>query len=272
MSNTHCLTAIRTVMVNTSHPGNIGAAARALKTMGLSQLYLVNPKMFPHAEATARAAGADDILTNTLVTHSLADALRGCHLVFACSARQRSLAWPTLSPRESAKQIIAHTQQGHKVAILFGNEASGLSNASLQHCHYQIHIPSNPIYSSLNLAAAVQIIAYEINSTQQALTHPTTKPLPLARILHYFGRSHEISGLASSEHVHSFYNHLERLLIDSGFLDLNNPQQLMYRLRRLFARAQLDDTEINILHGVLTAIANHSYDSHDRRDEKPQSS
>ena len=155
------LAKIRVVLSNTSHPGNIGATARAMKTMGLTRLYLVNPKVFPAAEATARASGADDVLANAVVCPDIEVALSGCHLVLGASARSRSIPCPVINPAESARKAYAESEQG-EVALLFGCERSGLSNAEIDRCQHLVQIPSNPDYGSLNLAAAVQIICYEI--------------------------------------------------------------------------------------------------------------
>ena len=224
---------IRIVLVGTTHPGNIGAAARAMKTMGLARLYLVGPAHYPDAEATARASGADDVLAGAVVCDDLAAALTGCPLVFGASARRRTLAWPEVDARECARQATGHDGE---VALVFGREHSGLSNPELDHCHALVHIPANPAYSSLNLAAAVQLLAYEVRMAVGA-----AEPAPRAG-----------EALASSEDVERFYAHLEETLVAIGFLDPDNPRQLMRRLRRLFSRARLERTELNILRGILT--------------------
>jgi len=228
---------IRVVLSSTSHPGNIGAAARAMKTMGLSRLYLVNPKVYPAAEATARASGADDVLTNTVLCPDLGEALSGCHLVIGASARSRSIPCPVINPAESARKVYAESEQG-EVAMLFGCERSGLSNAEIDRCQYLVQIPSNPDYGSLNLAAAVQIICYEI------------------RVAH--GKPGSVNDApdyapASNDEMERFYTHLEQTLIELDFLDPDNPRQLMRRLRRLYNRARPDENEVNILRGMLTA-------------------
>lgn len=227
------LDSIRIVLVGTTHPGNIGAAARAMKTMGLERLYLVAPARFPDAEATARASGADDVLASAVVCGDLAAALSGCSLVFGASARRRTLAWPEVDARECARQASAHAGE---VALVFGREHSGLSNPELDHCHALVHIPANPEYSSLNLASAVQLVTYEVRMAAAA-----PEPAPQAG-----------EALASSEDVERFYAHLEQTLVAIGFLDPANPRQLMRRLRRLFNRARLERTELNILRGILT--------------------
>lgn len=232
------LTRIRIVLVETSHPGNIGAVARAMKNMGLTNLYLVNPVLFPHAEANARAAGADDILKHAHVVSDLHSALHDCHLVYGTSARSRSLPWPLLNPRQCAEQI-CQQPTNHQIAILFGREKSGLTNEELALCHTHISIPCNPDFSSLNLAAAVQILAYEIYS---ATSHDT--PINSACF-------------ATHKEMEGFYHHLQLVLNKLQFFNNDNPHVLMLRLRRLFNRVQLESIEINILRGILKAIDKH---------------
>lgn len=229
---------IRTVLVETSHPGNIGATARALKNMGLKQLTLVRPALFPHAEATARASGADDILARAQVVDNLDAALVGCRLVMGTSARSRTLAGPPLNPRECAIRMIELSKYS-EVALVFGRERSGLTNDELDRCHYQVHIPTNPAYNSLNLAAAVQVLAYELRMVESA------------EVETQFSGSHALP--ATADQMANFYEHLQQALVEIGFLDPGNPRQLMRRLRRLFNRAQPDQNEINILRGILTA-------------------
>lgn len=235
---------IRIIMVNTSHPGNIGAAARGMKTMGLKQLYLVTPRTsFPHAEITARAAGADDILANTRIVDSLEDALLDCRLSLGCSARGRAISLPLLTPRAAAKQALT-VATAAPVGIVFGNEQHGLSNIELEHCLFQVCIPTNPDFSSLNVAASIQIIAYEIytlfhehinTNTKNNNAHPQATPP------------------ATAQEMQLFYEHLESTLIHIGFLNPNNPRKLMQRLHRFFNRAQPETTEISLLRGILTA-------------------
>ncbi len=232
------LSSTRILLLNTSHPGNIGAAARAMKTMGLRELGLVKPKQFPAAEATARASGADDLLARAQVFDSLDDALRGCQLVIGASARARSIPCPILDPRACAGMIAG--QGGSKTAVLFGNEQSGLSNAEMDRCHYLVRIPANPVYSSLNLASAVQIIAYELRMASDAVDGGEMAAQPQAVPV-------------DSEEMERFYRHLEQVLVELEFLDPGNPRQLMRRLRRLYNRAGPDANEMNILRGILTA-------------------
>jgi TrmH family RNA methyltransferase len=233
------LSSTRLVLLNTSHPGNIGAAARAMKTMGLEELYLVGPKQFPSAEATARASGADDLLAAARVCNRLDEALHGCHLVIGASARARSIPCPLLDPRECAG-LIAGQAGSARAAVLFGNEQSGLSNAEMDRCHYLVRIPANPAYSSLNLAAAVQIIAYELRMASDAVAGDEAA-----------GRQQPVA--VDSAEMERFYAHLEQVLIELDFLDPANPRQLMRRLRRLYNRAGPDSNEMNILRGILSA-------------------
>lgn len=230
------LSAIRVVLSHTSHPGNIGATARAMKTMGLTGLALVNPKLFPHAEATARASGADDLLAAASVCTSLDAATHDCRLVVGASARTRSLPCPVIAPAECARRVYAESAQG-AVAIVFGCEQSGLSNEELDRCQFLVQIPTSPEYGSLNLAAAVQIIAYEIRMAhEQGRDTGVPEHLPV-----------------SAGEMERFYAHLEETLVELGFLDPGNPRQLMRRLRRLFNRVRPDENEVNILRGILAA-------------------
>ncbi len=233
----------RIILVNTTHPGNIGAAARAMKNMGLSELYLVEPKAFPHQDATVRAAGADDILANAVVVPDLTLALEDCKWVFATSARYRNLPWPLCTPRECATQISENRE--HKAAIVFGRERSGLTNEELAHCHYHVHIPTQTEFSSLNLAAAVQVLAYELFVAQT-----TTQPKS----------TQDTAELATAQQMAGFYEHLKQTLTELEFLDPKQPKLLMQRLHRLFNRAQLELTELNIMRGILSAI-HHKIDS-----------
>lgn len=229
---------IRIVLVNPSHPGNIGAVARAIKNMGLSRLYLVAPEHFPHQQAFDRAVGAADVLHEAVVTSDLGQALAGCHFVYATSARSRRLDWPECDARQCAMQII-HTQQHQEVALVFGRESSGLTNEELAFGNMHVHIPAAEEFSSLNLAAAVQICAYEIR---------------MAGLGHQPAQGKVARQLAPNEQLTGFYAHLETVLVKLEFLNPKHPKKLMQRLQRLFNRAELDATEINILRGILTAI------------------
>jgi TrmH family RNA methyltransferase len=228
------------VLVAPTHPGNIGAVARAMKTMGLSDLALVRPKVFPSDEATARASGADDVLERARVTETLAEALAGCGFVVGASARLRGLQWPVVDPRRCAERIwteLAHTS----AAVVMGPEHSGLTNEDLARCQHLVHIPTNPDYGSLNLAMAVQVICYELRmaSTAPAVAaEEETREAPPA----------------TAEELEGFHAHLDRLLSDAGFLHPDHPKQLRLKLRRLFHRARLDRNEINILRGALAAL------------------
>jgi TrmH family RNA methyltransferase len=228
---------IRVVLLNTSHPGNIGATARAMKTMGLTKLSLVNPKRFPAAEATARASGADDLLLAARVCADIDEALGGCRLVIGASARTRRIPCPVIEPQEGACRLVAESELG-EVAILFGCEQSGMSNEEIDRCQYLVQIPTNPEYGSLNLAAAVQIISYEIlvEHGRNCHTGPMSDHVPV-----------------TADEMERFYQHLEQTLVMLDFLDPENPRKLMRRLRRLYSRARPDSNEVNILRGMLTA-------------------
>ncbi len=234
------LSNIRIVLINTTHPGNIGATARAMKTMGLSQLYLVAPKYFPHEEATALASRADDILASATVVESLDEALAGCGLVIGTSARQRSVTWPQLSARACGEYACQEAQQ-HPVALLFGQERTGLTNEQLECCDYHVTIPTDPDFSSLNLAQAVQVLCYELRvAAEQGVV---TKPV-----------DPEADPIATADELASFYQHLHRVLDDIGFLVQDHPKKLLLRIRRLFTRARLEQREVNILRGILSAV------------------
>lgn len=231
---------VRIVLVAPSHPGNIGAAARAMKTMGLSNLYLVSPESYPHAEATARASGADDVLARAVVCHDLDKALEGVTLVLGTSARARYLELPTILPRKAATHVAR--EAGGEAAILFGRERSGLTNDELERCHYRVHIPANPAYSSLNLASAVQLLCYEL-ALQTNINQDAEDPLLMTGTETY----------ADQIEVERLFVHLEEALFEIEFLDRAHPGQLMRRLKRLFNRTRLLHTEINLLRGILTA-------------------
>jgi len=234
------LSRVKLVLVKTTHPGNLGAVARAMKNMGLTRLCLVAPKLFPHAEATARAAGADDILAQAEVVDSLDAALVGCGLVIATSARSRRLPWPLLNPRQAASQVLAEAGD-HDIAVLFGQEQSGLSNDELARGHYHVHIPTEPGFNSLNLAAAVLLMCYELRMALQAdvVTAPSAT-----------------SELATADEMAAFYQHLQTTLYETQFIRPENSQMMMRRLQRLFNRTRLEKTEVNILRGILTAAEN----------------
>ena len=230
---------IRIVLVATSHPGNIGAAARAMKTMCLEDLVLVNPAEFPHADAVARASGAGDILERARVVATLDEALTGCALVAGSSARRRDIGPPELAPQECAMRLTAAAAR-QDVALVFGRERTGLTNEELDRCNLLVNIPANPDYSSLNLAAAVQVLCYELMLARAAAPAVTTDELD--------------TPLATADEMERLYEHLESAARETGFLDPAKPKLLMRRLRRLFNRAQPDQNEVNILRGLLSAL------------------
>lgn len=244
------LTRIKIVLSHTSHPGNIGAAARAMKTMGLTQLVLVAPGSFPHDIATARASGAIDILTQAQVCDSLAEALADCALVAGMTARRRDLAVPFMWARDAAGELVTASRRLEaavgevnsrpQVALLFGNETAGLSNLELSHCQLGVTIPANPDYSSLNLGAAVQLMSYELRLA--ALQLAQAPPLL------------ECPQPATGAELEGLYAHWEQVAMATGFLDPRQPKRLMPRLRRLFGRARLEHEEVSILRGFLTTI------------------
>ncbi|KTC21177.1 RNA methyltransferase [Pseudomonas putida] len=253
---------IRVVLVNTSHPGNIGGAARAMKNMGLLRLVLVEPNDFPSHEASARASGADDVLAGAEVVATLEDALVGCTLVVGTSARDRRIPWPLLDPRECGAKVVEQAGEGAEVALVFGREHAGLTNDELQRCHYHVHIPSNPDFSSLNLAAAVQVLAYEVRMAWLAADGQASKveKVEVASV-----RSAE---LATMDEMELFYQHLESALVDIGFLDPTKPKHLMPRLRRLYGRSAVSRSEISILRGILTETQKAARgDAHKRKDQ-----
>lgn len=235
---TQPLQSIRIVLVETSHPGNIGSVARAMKTMGLSQLVLVNPKTFPDGLATAMASGAADLLASARVVETLSKAIEDCTLVIGTSARLRVSAWPQVDAKGAAELLLSHQQHAGQVALVFGRESSGLTNSELDLCHYLGHVPTNPDYGSLNLAMGVQIFAYELwmQAQQQA---------------GWSGRAQQPKELANSSSLQGFYQHLESTLQAIEFLDDRNHEPFMRRMKRLFARIQLEANEVTMLRGTL---------------------
>ena len=238
------LSGVRVVLVEPSHPGNIGAVARAMKAMGLARLYLVRPRLFPSAEATARAAGADDLLVKAVVCEELMQALGDCAWAAATSARNRHLPWPGLDPAGCAREALARAPA--EVALVFGREATGLSNSEIDLCQATVRIPTDDAFPSLNLGGAVQVLAYEVRRAALAGARSASPP-PLPH------RDIEREPRARVGELGAFYAHLERTLIDIGYLDPNAPRLLMRRLRRLFNRAGLLRSELAILRGVLRA-------------------
>lgn len=230
----------RVVLVHTSHPGNIGAVARAMKNMGLKQLYLVKPKLFPHERAVWRSASAVDILDNAVVVDSLDQAIADCGLVVGTSARGRRIPWPLVNPRVCAERICPELAQ-HPVALVFGREDRGLTNDELQRCHLHVNIPTSEEYSSLNLGMAVQVIAYELR-----MAH-------LAGDLAEDEMQEWDTKMARAEDVERLFVHMEETLVEMEFLKPSAPKQLMTRLRRLYNRTRLDDLEVQMMRGILTS-------------------
>lgn len=241
---------VRIVLINTSHPGNIGAVARALKNMGFSRLYLVAPESFPDPIAESRASGATDILDKAIVVSSLDEAIAGCRLVVGASARGRKIPWPVVNPRDLAREIHSLTQDDSEVAILFGREARGLTNEELHRCNLHVHIPSNPDFSSLNLAMAVQVVTYELRMKYLESLENEAGDSNMKAMLSPQDSGWDVEP-ASVDEVEMFLEHLERTLIDIDFHDPEHPRQLMARLRRLYQRCCLDKMELNILRGIL---------------------
>ncbi|VVE68511.1 RNA methyltransferase [Pandoraea captiosa] len=259
---------VRFVLNETSHPGNVGSAARAIKTMGFGRLVLAAPRagadVLRDAEAVALASGADDVLASALVVPDLDAALQGVSWAVALSARSREYGPPNAEPRESAAIAVQHAAQGGSVAFVFGSERTGLSNADVERCNALVHIPANPVYSSLNLSQAVQLIAWEMrmaclahergdaanvvaDTSHEAIERATGLPTPSPG-----SAPHE--ALATRDDVEGMLAHLERALVDLDFLDPDNPKKLMTRLRRLFAKSHLEREEVNILRGIAKHI------------------
>ncbi|HFO2053057.1 TPA: tRNA (cytosine(32)/uridine(32)-2'-O)-methyltransferase TrmJ [Klebsiella pneumoniae] len=233
---------IRIVLVETSHTGNMGSVARAMKTMGLTNLWLVNPLVKPDSQAIALAAGASDVFGNAQIVDTLDEALAGCSLVVGTSARSRTLPWPMLDPRECGLKSVAEGQHA-PVALVFGRERVGLTNDELQKCHYHVAIAANPEYSSLNLAMAVQVIAYEVRMAWLAAQEQAQPAV-----------EHEEAPYPLVDDLERFYDHLEQTLLATGFIRPNHPGQVMNKLRRLFTRARPESQELNILRGMLASI------------------
>ena len=237
--NDNFLNTVKVVLVGTTHPGNIGAAARAIKNMGIYNLALVKPKEFPSDIAIYRSKAAKDILENAEIYESLEDAIAGCKLIVGTSARARSVPWPVFNPRDAAEEMLKISKQGN-VAIVFGREDRGLTNDELGLCNFHVHIPSDPKYSSLNLSQAVQILAYEIRLA--------------------YSRDEVISevkwdvDLANNEQTERLIDHMEELMQDVEFYDVENPRKLLLRVRRFFKRSKIDVMEANIFRGLFSAI------------------
>lgn len=236
MPDPDVLANIRIVLCETSHPGNIGAAARAMKTMGLSALHLVRPQRFPDSQAQWRATSATDVLDRAQVHDTLDEALRGVAFAVACSARSRDVAVAAVDARVAAARLI-DVARSQPVALVFGNEQAGLTTDAVNKCKLLASIPTNPDFSSLNLGAAVQVFAYELRMSARTGLVAEERPV-----------------LATHDEVEGFYGHLEQAMAQVGFLDARHPKKLMPRLRRLFARAALEPEEVNILRGILKAM------------------
>lgn len=231
---------VKVVLVGTSHSGNIGSAARAMKVMGLTNMVLVDPQCEVDDQAIALAAGASDIALNAQVYATLEEAVSDCPLVVGSSARSRTLDWPMLEPRECGEKCALEGRSAN-VAIVFGRERTGLTNDELQTCHYHVCIPANPEYSSLNLAMAVQTISYEIRVAhleQEKLGYPEA----------------EVAEYPRHKELEMLYQHLEKVMIDTQFISEDQPNKVVNKLRRLFSRARPEQQEINILRGILTAV------------------
>lgn len=226
---------VRVVLVGTSHSGNIGSAARAMKTMGITQLVLVSPEAEVDGKSTALAAGAADVLANAQIVSTLEEAIAPCQLVIGTSARSRTLDWPLVDGREAGQKLASEGQSG-QVAVVFGRERTGLSNEELQLCHYHLNLPANPEYSSLNLAMAVQLICYEIRMAHLSKPHQDPRALP------------------ESAEMERFYSHMEQALCAIGFIVPKHPGKVMDKVRRMFNRMRMEQSELNVMRGILSAI------------------
>ncbi len=233
---------IRIIMVNTSHPGNIGAAARAMKNMGLSKLTLVEPEDYPSLEAISRSVGAVDILDNVVIAKDLQEAISDCVWVAGTSARLRTIEWPILNPRDCVQKSLEHIEQG-EIAIVFGRERSGLTNEEMEKCNVLLHIPTNPDYSSLNIAAAVQVVCYEYRLA-----------LIESKMSKHKGNKHRYDALANAAQLDGMYAHLYDALDYMKFFGTNNPDIIMRRLKGLFNRAGTTQRELSIIRGICSVI------------------
>lgn len=231
---------VKVVLVGTSHSGNIGSAARAMKVMGLSQMVLVDPQCQVDAQAIALAAGASEIALNAQIFTTLEAAVADCGLVVGTSARSRTLDWPMLEPRQCGEKLIAEASQ-HTVAMVFGRERTGLTNDELQLCHYHVCVPANPEYSSLNLAMAVQLLSYEVRMAYLSVEQSQS-------------RAQQEEEYPRHQELELFYEHLEKVITQTEFISAQQPGQVMNKLRRMFTRARPEAQEINILRGILTSV------------------
>lgn len=254
--STHCLDQFRVVLSHTSHPGNIGSTARAMKTMGFRHLYLVNPKEYPSDTARSMACNADDVLDGAIVVSSIEEALAGTTMQVAMTARRRELTQPLQTPRQLVPELLAQAKQGAQIALVYGTEMSGLTMDEVRLCNRLVTIPTNPDYSSLNLSQAVQVLCYELRAT-------------LLDDVSYLA---EPRNFAPHEYTERFFKHLEETLITIGFLKPSHPKRLMPRLRRLFQRADLEQEEVDILRGILrAAVEFERHDPENPRHKKKQS-
>jgi len=248
---------VRIVLVNTSDCRNIGSAARAMKTMGLSQLVLVDPIEMPNGQAQALAAGATDVLSNAKVVSSLSEAIDDCGLVIGTSARSRTLPWPMLEPRGCGEKMITEASE-YPVALVFGRESSGLTNEELQLCHFHVQIPANPDYSSLNLAMAVQTLSYEVRTSyllsldEDKQEHSTGNGTYIGKGFNAKSEDDELYPV--TEETERFYQHFDNALKATGFIGDKHPGLVMTKLRRLFNRARPDVKEIKMMRGILASI------------------
>lgn len=241
---------IRIVMVNPSHAGNVGSAARAMKTMGLSALWLVDPLDFPNGKETAMASGATDVLEQARVVASLDEAVAGCVLVLGASARQRRIPWPHVDAERAAGVALAQLRAGEgDIAILFGREKSGLSNEELQRCHVHLEIPANPEYPVLNVASAIQVVCYELRRQWLASLAPAADAAPQMPV--DLVRWDDVP--ASADRLEQFFVHCEQALLEIGFFEADTPKKLMARVRRLFMRARPDERELRMLRGIFSS-------------------
>lgn len=231
---------VKVVLVGTSHSGNIGSAARAMKVMGLSQMVLVDPQCQVDAQAIALAAGASEIALNAQIFTTLEAAVADCGLVVGTSARSRTLDWPMLEPRQCGEKLIAEASQ-HTVAMVFGRERTGLTNDELQLCHYHVCVPANPEYSSLNLAMAVQLLSYEVRMAYLSVEQSQS-------------RAQQEEEYPRHQELELFYEHLEKVITQTEFISAQQPGQVINKLRRMFTRARPEAQEINILRGILTSV------------------
>ncbi|CAG8998466.1 MAG: tRNA (cytidine/uridine-2'-O-)-methyltransferase TrmJ [Candidatus Celerinatantimonas neptuna] len=229
------LDSVRVVLVGTSHSGNIGSAARAMKTMGISKLVLVTPQSEVDGKSHALAAGATDVLANVQIVDSLEEAIAPCELVVGTSARSRTLDWPLINAHQAGELVVKESCNG-QVAIVFGRERTGLTNEELHHCHYHVNVATNPEYSSLNLAMAVQILCYEVRMAFLGSPEPETRPYP------------------NNQDMENFYEHLHNALYEIGFIVPKHPGKVMEKMRRMFNRIRMEQNELNTMRGILSAI------------------